>query len=1146
MRRMYIQHDAGDESKAQIYTLYGNGDDAMIVPPGFQEPAPFGADLGGVSPAFYAFMPGAEVDSWLTVSHAEGNTDPSLSSIGIDWTVWTDIEGLTIGDGAIFFMEPSAAPLPIPADGSEATLPVSAGSKTLVAQLTVATGSRFLLSTSCQGRSTDAGVPDWSVTGLYFTVGAAWVGDCWAEQYTHCGTPCELGTADSDADGTTPCEHCIAGKYAGENADGCVPCASNTYDDDGSAATPCVPCPEGTASAAGATECAPRRCTSGLSLDNSVSICAGVVGDECSFQCSEGYAASGAHVCAEDAGTAAFVGGSCEPVTCEGSPPAAVDGVTAAATGCDAGPYTFQGACDYSCPAGYRPQGLHVCGADGAMSGGSCTALTAVCEDDAAAACPTYSTCDLVNDSPVCICAPGTYATGLGDGQSATGCQTVTACADGTEYEVTAPTEIADRVCGTVNVCGVGESTVSAATPTQDAVCATCAPGTFASGAGVCEPCPEGTFDIDGDSTTECEATEEVVAPALFATIGGAISEGDFITAAAAAAGDGVSAEDIQVTSFVQTIPATAAVPGAVDDYADLVDGDAARQFRSGVASAAGVSTSDVTITEVTGNRRRRMETAEAAAAAAAAAARRVLQSGTVSVEFELAAPMDISAVVTDSSWSSTLATSINNAGDAIATVEPDMFPAVAPTDIETAVTFTTTGSAASAQVDTAALGTQVALVVPDAALSFQPTVIMAASVPPGCDPGNELNAQRTGCVPCPPGQADLDGSGSTPCDVCPVGTQALGDATGTRACTVCPNDYADHDADPATACEKPHIVATSVLLDGAADRDAVRAVLSTTTQIHLENVEFVAWVESIEGVIVLRAPGLATTRPENFVASFTDSFALSLDLPRNEITSVEVASGCDVIMSDAGQVDADDCITVSYSVEADHEVAVSVMLTDTYPAALALQLRGSTGIDAIGAWGQETTTVAVGSLRTSVDWVVLCPSTTEAELVTERLSDLASLPWGVGVTVVESVAAEIITDENAELRPPPPPPPTCEGFDCSGSDNSLDAAPAAITCAITPCSDAECCTVEPEARPPPPPDDTAAGTPTPTPGPAVEEEEEEPAAAADPGPTPAPAATPAPAGSGATMQARPAALSMALALALVVVTLRGDACVLL
>ena len=186
-------------------------------------------------------------------------------------------------------------------------------------------------------------------------------------------------------------------------------------------------------------------------------------------------------------------------------------------------------------------------------------------------------------------------------------------------------------------------------------------------------------------------------------------------------------------------------------------------------------------------------------------------------------------------------------------------------------------------------------------------------------------------------------------------------------------------------------------------------------------------------------------------------------------------------------------------------------------------------------------------SLRTSVDWVVLCPSTTEAELVTERLSDLASLPWGGGVTVVDSVAAEIITDENAELRPPPPPPPTCEGFDCSGSNNSLDAAPAAITCAITPCSDAECCTVEPEARPPPPPpDDTAAGTPAPTPDPAVEEEEEEPAAAADPGPTPAPAATPAPAGSGATMQARPAALAMALALALVVVTLRGDACVLL
>jgi hypothetical protein len=260
--------------------------------------------------------------------------------------------------------------------------------------------------------------------------------------------------------------------------------------------------------------------------------------------------------------------------------------------------------------------------------------------------------------------------------------------------------------------------------------------------------------------------------------------------------------------------------------------------------------------------------------------------------------------------------------------------------------------------------------------------------------------------------------------------------------------------------------------------------------------------VESIEGSIVLRAPGLATTRPDNLVASFVDSFATSLDLPRSEITEVSVESGCDEIMSDAGQTDADDCITVTYAVAADHEVAASVLMTSDYPGTLADGLRQTTGVDAIGAWGDDTTTIVVSSLRTSVQFVVLCPSTSEANLVTARLSDLNSLPWGVGVTVVESEAAEIITDENGNLRPPPPPPLTCEAFDCSRSTNTIDADPAAIVCVNDPCSSLECCTTEPPPPPPPPPTETE----TPPPPPAETETETETETSTSPTPQPAPA----------------------------------------
>ena len=1069
---MYIQHDAGDTRRGAIYTIFGTTENPMLVPPGYQEAAPFGAHMGGVNPALFPFMAGAAADSWLTVSREDGNADSALGAAGINFALWTDEVGMTLDNAAVFWFDPATAPAPV-------------NSKTLVAQLTVATGSRFLLSTSCQGRATEASAADWVVTGIHFTVGSAWVGNCWAEQYTHCGEPCEVGTADSDADGTTPCERCVAGTYAGENADACVPCTSGTHDDDSDPATACVPCPAGSTSAAGETRCTPRRCTAGLSVDNSPSICAGVVGDECSFRCAEGYAAAGTHVCAEDVetGTVSFAGGSCEIVSCAGSPPGG------GATGCDAGPYTFGDSCNYSCPAGSRPDGLQTCGAAGTMSGGACVALTAACDAADAALCPERSSCDLVNGSPVCICDPGNYRIEVAGDGGAISCQQVATCVVGSEYEATAPTGATDRVCAAVTACDIGQAVIFAATLTQDTVCAACAPGTFASRAGVCDPCPDGTFDTDGDSSTACEATEEAVAPALFATIGGAITEAQFIVAAAAAAGDRFSAENIQVTSFVQTVVASASVPGALDDYADLINGAAARQFRTGVASAAGIAVSAVTITEVGGGRRRvqmEVHTTESAGTR-----RRVQADQIVNIQYQVASHEDISGTVMSGSWSENLATSINDAGDAIAPVQADMFPAVTATNIETAVTFSTSiAGVSAAQIDTGTLLEHVAQVSPGATLSIQPTVILAASLPVSCEPGNELSVDRTGCVACPAGQADLDGVGATPCDLCPIGTQALG---GGRSCTPCPDSYADHDADPATACQKPHVVATSVLLDGAADRDAVRSALSAASQIHLENVEFVTWVESIRGSVVLRAPGLATARADNFVASFVSSFATSLGLPRSEITEVSVESGCDVIMSDAGQTDSDDCVTVTFAVAADHEVAVSGLLTPDFPATLAGNLRTTTGIDTIGGWGDETTTVAVSNLRTSVGFVVLCPSTAEADLVTARLSELSSLAWGDGVTVVESQAAEVITDESGNLRPPPPPPRTCEGFDCARSENLLDADPASIVCTNDPCSSLECCTVEPDVPPRPSPPPPVTTTPPPPP--------------ASPSPTPPPVA---------------------------------------
>lgn len=249
-------------------------------------------------------------------------------------------------------------------------------------------------------------------------------------------------------------------------------------------------------------------------------------------------------------------------------------------------------------------------------------------------------------------------------------------------------------MCADVTSCALGEVSAAAATMSSDTICVRCAPGTFASAPGVCELCVGGTYDDDSNSSTPCAMTYEVVSVAAFATVAGAISEGDFIAAAAAASGAALG--DIQIVNYVQTVASSASMPGELADWSDL-SGAVAVQFSQGVATAAGGLRSDaVTITGMTGNRRR-------------------VQTGTgVAVAFTIESHEDISGVVTGTGWSSAVAASVNVAGGrspAIANVSAAMFAPVSATDIGTAVTFAVVGAQGGGMVDATALNTQVAAV---------------------------------------------------------------------------------------------------------------------------------------------------------------------------------------------------------------------------------------------------------------------------------------------------------------------------------------------------------------------------------------------------------------------------------------------------
>jgi hypothetical protein len=164
----FTQGDSFDDVK-NVYTIYGapavtmgpnagTAGVAMSLPPAYQEPTPFGANIGGTDPHFWAYSPTAEYDSWLAVGDISGTQTTAVSSIGVDFDNWDATNGLTVENGAVFWMDPKKAPSTDPC---------------IVAQLTIPdTSSDWTATINARGKTGDysgGGGDDWEVTLLDFT-----------------------------------------------------------------------------------------------------------------------------------------------------------------------------------------------------------------------------------------------------------------------------------------------------------------------------------------------------------------------------------------------------------------------------------------------------------------------------------------------------------------------------------------------------------------------------------------------------------------------------------------------------------------------------------------------------------------------------------------------------------------------------------------------------------------------------------------------------------------------------------------------------------------------------------------------------------------------------------------------------------------
>jgi len=145
-----------DATQSNVYALAGTEEIPMVFPPAYQVATPFGADIGGANPAFFAIANNAalgyaEFDSWLTVGVTDGSAPGAIAaSPGFDLGTWTDSAGISQTNAAIFFMDP-------------ATMSANSGTDAIVmAQMTVSaeTAAGGTASAKLQGRSA-GGAEDW-------------------------------------------------------------------------------------------------------------------------------------------------------------------------------------------------------------------------------------------------------------------------------------------------------------------------------------------------------------------------------------------------------------------------------------------------------------------------------------------------------------------------------------------------------------------------------------------------------------------------------------------------------------------------------------------------------------------------------------------------------------------------------------------------------------------------------------------------------------------------------------------------------------------------------------------------------------------------------------------------------------------------
>jgi len=125
-------------SNGNIYAVYGDRNNPMIIPPAFQINN-IGVNIGGTNPLIIKNIPQDKYDSWLTIGIHNSNIVGKVSAIGIDFSGWDENNGITVTDGAVFLIDP--------------TVQLSQTNKYIIGHLTLKNDEDHTLKINVQGMS---------------------------------------------------------------------------------------------------------------------------------------------------------------------------------------------------------------------------------------------------------------------------------------------------------------------------------------------------------------------------------------------------------------------------------------------------------------------------------------------------------------------------------------------------------------------------------------------------------------------------------------------------------------------------------------------------------------------------------------------------------------------------------------------------------------------------------------------------------------------------------------------------------------------------------------------------------------------------------------------------------------------------------